>query len=154
MRSAFAPTLTICPPELRPTLRAMLDELDYMHLQVDLIPAPEPQHQGHFVRAVFGRNPSWYRDLCAAFPRHRRTRKERYVDPRFKREAVTTALQRLLSTGSRSYLAGPLLDEAHRQHTEAPVLPAYNSGPGWIMRDPAAWPYDLPADAAAMGVAI
>jgi len=137
----MTPTPTLCPLPLRATVRAMLAELNDMRLEVALVPAPDPRHCHHQVRAVFGRNPGWYRELCAAYPRFRRIRKERFVDPRFKRADVAETLSRLLSTGSRSYLAGPLLAVAARQRP-APAC------------DPAAWPYDIPDTLNDMGVAI
>lgn len=126
-------TPTLCPLTLRAALRDMLDELNCQRLEVGLIPAPEQRHMGHAVRAVFQRNPDWYRDLCAAYPRQRRIRKARYADPRFKREDVAAVLSRLLATGTRSYLAGPLLAVAAQRRLSD------------LERDPAAWPYDIPA---------
>lgn len=136
---------TLCPLELRATLRVMLGELSYQRLEVGLVPAWEQRHAGHSIRAVFCRNPGWYRDLCAAFPRRRRRiRKERFADPRFKRADVAAVLQRLLSTGSRSYLAGPLLTVAARQRLANLELSfAVGSLCPVPVRDPAAWPYDI-----------
>ena len=102
----------ISPPELRPVLREMLDEMAWKGLDVSLIPAPEQRHSTHFIRVVREHNPGWYRDLCAAYQRRRRVRAARFVDPLFKRDDVTGVIRRLLGGGSRSYLAGPLLDIA------------------------------------------
>ena len=102
----------IASPELRQALRDMLEELDWRGLDVSLIPAPEQRHSTHFIRVVRDRNPGWYRDLCAAYQRRRRVRAARFVDPLFKRDDVTGVIRRLLGGGSRSYLAGPLLDIA------------------------------------------
>lgn len=68
-----------------------LGELDNRRLEVVLIPAPEPKHSEHKVRAVQGTNPDWYRSLCACRPRSASIRKyvvkalervaEGWVDP-------------------------------------------------------------------------
>ncbi len=116
------PSRVLCPPELRPELELMLQELADFGLEVTLHPAPVQMHGMHFVRAVWCHNPDWYRDLCATYQRRRRDRAARYTDPLFKRSDVVTTLRQLLAGGSRRYLAGPLLDIA-RDRTVVPMEP-------------------------------
>ncbi len=104
----------VCPRDLRPAVQWMLQELDYFVLEVGLIPAPDPQHYTHCVRAVWSRNPDWYRELCAMFPRNRRNRKSHYTDSKVKRGDVRRALVQMLREGSRSYLAEYLLSFAQQ----------------------------------------
>ncbi len=136
------PAPVTAPPELRSAVEIMLEQLRVERLEVGLVPAPEQQHMVHCVRAVLCANPSWYRELAATYQRHRRARKDRYVDPVFKRADVERALRLLLTTGTRSWLAGPLLAAASAvQQRESVAMAAY-------------WPFDLPEDLAAMGVAV
>ena len=144
-------TPTCCPPELRQAVASMLEELECFRLQVALIPAPEQRHCGHSVRTVFQANPGWYRDLAATYQRRRRTRADRYVDPLFKREDVLRTLRRLLSVGTRSYLAGPLLAAADRIHNEQ-LARAASLQAERDMALASCWPWDLPADAAGLEV--
>lgn len=133
----MTPTPITAPHELRPALRLMLQDLECERLEVILVPAPERRvHRWQAVRAVFGRNPAWYRELAATFQRTRRVRTARKSDPRFKRADVVDVIQRLLSSGTRSYLAWPLLCAAKAQ------LQPENF--------PFDLVYDLPADAGAM----
>ena len=39
----------------------MLVDMETNWLEVILTPAPDPQHEGHMIRAVANRNPEWYR---------------------------------------------------------------------------------------------
>lgn len=136
------PSAVTAPPELRQAVETMLEQLHTQRLEVGLIPAPERQHMVHCVRAVLCTNPSWYRELAAAYQRRRRARADRYADPLFKRGDVLRTLRLLLTTGTRSWLAGPLLAAASSvQQREAVARAAY-------------WPFDLPEDLAAMGVAV
>ena len=99
-----------CPDELREILSWMGAELDMAELRVELVPAPEPRHCGHQVRAVMERNPDWYRELLALFPRRRRRgRDPKYTDSYYNRRNVRDAITRLLDGGSRSQMAEPLL---------------------------------------------
>lgn len=104
--------LALCPPELRAAVESMLHDLADCGLEVGLIPAPEQRHQGHYIRVVWSKNPSWYSDLCAMYPRRRRNRAMRYTDSTVKRGHVENVLRRLLSCGSSSFLAEPLLSFA------------------------------------------
>ena len=119
----------VCPAELNEAVKWMLHELDSTALHVGLIPAPEQRHCGHCVRVVWTRNPGWYRDLLAMFPRRRRRRRgERYTDSTVKRAHVRRALLALLQDGSRSHLAEPLLGFAKdvRENMETEVETAFD----------------------------
>ena len=52
-------------------------ELKNHHLDVVLIPAPDPHFEGHCIRAVEDCNPPWYRELFHGYPNWRRDRTER-----------------------------------------------------------------------------
>ncbi|MHC1701778.1 MAG: hypothetical protein AB9900_12555 [Humidesulfovibrio sp.] len=140
----MTPTPITAPHELRPALRLMLQDLECERLEVILVPAPERRvHRWQAVRAVFSRNPDWYRELAATFQRTRRVRTARKSDPRFKRADVVDVLQRLLSGGTRSYLAWPLLAVAKGQRS------AFDFGHPWtasVAHQAENFPYDMPAD--------
>ncbi len=107
---ADAVQLTLCPQDLREAVEVMLQELDYMGLVVGLIPAPERTFSDwQCVRAVWGHNPGWYRELCAMYPRYRRNRAARFTDSKVKRGRVGQVLRQMLGGGANSYLAEPLL---------------------------------------------
>src|SRR3989338_7794172 len=53
----------------REDAKILLHELEENRLEVVLIPAPDPQHHGHKIRAVQNSNPSWYRTLYWEKPR-------------------------------------------------------------------------------------
>ncbi|MBU1229533.1 MAG: hypothetical protein KKA55_01750 [Proteobacteria bacterium] len=145
------PAPVTAPPELRPALECMLDELAASGLDVGLVPAQEQRHPGHSVRMVLQRNPAWYRELAAANQRHRRVRAARFADPRFKRADVVDVLQRLLTTGSRSYLARPLLAVAEAGRSAFEATNPWAAAPA---HQPENFPYDLPADTAARMVSL
>lgn len=107
------PQLIICPPDLREAVEFMLQDLADSGLVVGLIPAPERTYSDwQCVRAVWGRNPGWYRELLAMFPRRRRNRASRYTDSTVKRGHVVNVLRRMLDGGTTSFLAEPLLSFA------------------------------------------
>ncbi len=43
--------------------KEMYEELKRNRLEVILVPAPDPKHTGHMIRAVDGQNPSWYQKI-------------------------------------------------------------------------------------------
>jgi len=55
------------PREIRNLFRERADSLYYdlksNHLEVILVPAPEPRYQGHMIRTVVSKNPTWYQEL-------------------------------------------------------------------------------------------
>ena len=76
----------------------MLRQLEREGLEVSLVPAPEQKHSDHQIRAVENRNPSWYRDLCAAYPSNRtrtRQRKAKFTDSLIDRRLVIRALEQI-----------------------------------------------------------
>lgn len=54
----------------------LLHDLRQNRLEVILIPAPEPKHHSHKIRAVQHTNPMWYREL---YHRHTHFRRDRSV---------------------------------------------------------------------------
>ena len=83
---------------MRDCFRHMIYELEYNRLEVFLVPAPEPAHVGHMVRAVENRNPDWYRDLCERYQSNRNSRKGRYKkhgDTKIKRQHILSVLRRM-----------------------------------------------------------
>ncbi|MBN2140863.1 MAG: hypothetical protein JW718_07635 [Desulfovibrionaceae bacterium] len=104
----------VCPQRLRPAVEQMLRDLDWSGLCVELIPAPEPMHPDHRIRAVAERNPDWYRELARTFQRGRRARAPRYADPRFKRGDIHRVLLLLLSRGTTSCYAEHLLGQVEQ----------------------------------------
>lgn len=76
----------------------MLNDLSYQTHSVVLIPAPDPKHSGHKIRAVENSNPAWYSELAARFTSIRGIGPKRYDRPRtqIKRGHVTRALNRIV----------------------------------------------------------
>ncbi len=54
--------------------RILYHELESNRLEVTLIPAPDPQFQGHKIRYVENTNPGWYRNLYHSINHFRRDR--------------------------------------------------------------------------------
>ena len=52
-------------------------ELKNNRLKVILIPAPDPKHYGHKIRAVENTNPEWYREL---YQHHKHFRRDRSLN--------------------------------------------------------------------------
>ena len=72
-------------------------------------------------RVVVSRNPAWYRNLCAAFPKHRkRPRAKKHPDTRIVRRDVLRLLERV-SAGLpvRSYIIEHLDRHNHDDATFA-----------------------------------
>lgn len=107
-----------CPDHLRETLAWMAEDLDQSRLEVTLVPAPDQRHCGHMVRVVAGHNPGWYRDLLSLFPRSRRDRAHRFTDSTLNRRDVLAVIHRLLTSHTRSIVAGHLLAFAQDIHTQ------------------------------------
>lgn len=142
------------PFKPRPALESMLEDLACARLEVGIVPAPERRtHRWQGVRMVFQHNPGWYRELAATYQRSRRVRAASKSDPRFKRADVTRVIHCLLSGGTCSYLAGPLLSAAARIHREQ-LADIARLQAELALELAACFPWDIPADAAAMGVAI
>lgn len=76
----------------------MLNDLDNSSFEVVLIPAPEPRHVGHKVRAVQSQNPPWYSALCRQYQSIRGRGRKRYQKPRtfIKRCKVRAGLVRII----------------------------------------------------------
>lgn len=99
--------------ELFATLSAMHDELQSSRLDVQLAPAPDPRHQGHFIRVVCERNCDWYREFCARFPSSRRGVRVRTA---IRRHTTLAALDAMLADQSAGEVYGPRLLDAARTY--------------------------------------
>ena len=96
-------------------LAEMLAELASHQLCVVLVPAPDPRHEGHCVRARADQNPRWYRAFCAAHLASRLRRNPR-PDTLIKRANTLAVLERLAAgRESRSKYAAELLAIAERR---------------------------------------
>ena len=76
------------PDEIELARRALVD-LEQNRNRIILVPAPEPQFEGHKIRVVESRNPDWYIEYGKAF----------WPEPRqfaLKRRRVVKALQRVV----------------------------------------------------------
>ena len=76
--------------------RQYLLELESSHLEVVLIPAPDPRHPTHMVRAVQEQNCRWYRELCEEHPSNGHSKKLKF-QTKIKRNLVVKALKSLAS---------------------------------------------------------
>jgi hypothetical protein len=72
----------------------LLYELEQNSLDVVLAPSPEQRHAGHSIRAVQGRNPEWYRELCSRF-QSSRNRLKKHGDTKVKRRDIIRLLEQL-----------------------------------------------------------
>lgn len=60
----------------------MFNDLENSFFEVVLIPAPDPQHSEHKVRAVQYANPLWYSKLCGLYTSTRGKGRKRMKRPR------------------------------------------------------------------------
>ena len=80
----------------------MLRELDMNWLEVCLLPAPDPQHEGHRVRGVANRNPIRFRHYFGDYStRKGRSTKEWYGMRGDIRKRVVKALERISVANDR-----------------------------------------------------
>lgn len=87
------------------------DELESSQLCVILVPAPDPRHYCHYIRAKLDQNPRWYSRICERFPSSRKGK----MRTRIKRREVLRVLERLATCQkSESYLVDYLEAEAER----------------------------------------
>lgn len=63
-------------------------------LRVCLIPAPDPKHSGHCVRAVESENPRWYQNFCSLYGSNRKATYKKWRT-RIKRQATINALEKI-----------------------------------------------------------
>ena len=86
------------PDELIPFLKEMLGELKANKLEVILIPSQTDRRKsGCRTRAVNSRNPKWYRELCAKYPRHNADPQKIKVQTQVRRKTILSVLKRLIS---------------------------------------------------------
>jgi len=70
----------------------LYQDLSANKLRIILIPAPDPRHVGHKVRAVEVPNPEWYSKLYHAYP------------PHFRRDRSLRALERLILKNDQFFM--------------------------------------------------
>jgi hypothetical protein len=82
-------------------IETMLSELQTQTLEVALVPAPEPKHEGHMIRAAISKNPQWYGRL--------------YAQTRCKRKDTVKLFERMASgerpSGKLADLINDLINE-------------------------------------------
>lgn len=83
-----------------PNPEIMIAELLERRLEVCLIPAPEPRHHGHFIRACSEANADWYRRFCKKYLSSRKdqNRKGRTL---IKRQCTIEALEVIIKETRR-----------------------------------------------------
>lgn len=115
-------------PELSSALDEMAFEFSESYHEVILLPSriESTAKDGGCIRVATNRNPKWYRDMCARFPKKRgRARKK----PRthIKKGEVLVTIQRLAQRGvSTSKYCPYILDEAKRRFENNNIVPFYN----------------------------
>lgn len=87
--------------------KMMLDELLSSELSVILIPAPEPKHSGHQIRAVESQNCQWYREFCSLYASQLK-RKTRF-NTKIKRELTINALTKIIGGNKQGIYVERLL---------------------------------------------
>ena len=120
----------------RMTARAMRYELQSRRLSVELAPSriAEVAAAGGKIRVVTERNPRWYRDFCAVYPKARtRPRRRKKPDTMIRRGLTLQALADLESGRCETAYARRLLpfvrDEAKRWRQAA------EQAERWLARD-------------------
>ncbi len=79
----------------------MIDELKTNWLEVVLIPAPEPMHEGHMIRAVANKNPEWYRKYFGGFHQSKNDCMDWYGSRSNIRKRVVSALEYIIDSDDR-----------------------------------------------------
>ncbi len=90
----------------------MLIELEASYFEVVLIPAPDPRHSGHMIRACQYANPKWYQEFCAMYVSCRGTGRKKMRRPRtiIKRADTIAALKRIQQGQTKGIMVERLLD--------------------------------------------
>jgi hypothetical protein len=96
------------------TPESMLNELNGSRLEVVLIPAPDPRHSGHMIRAAESVNPFWYRKFCQKFMSGRKWQNKK-GRTRIKRRETIVALETIIRGQDAQRRAG------------LPILPRWKS---------------------------
>lgn len=98
---------------LTEALELMRYELESQCLSVELVPSSVGNPDFDKIRVVTSKNPNWYRELLAMYPRSRRKRDERYTDSLVSRKEVFRVLDLLIqSKETKSYLREHLVEFA------------------------------------------
>ena len=85
-------------PEIKERAGMMLNELTGSRFEVVLIPAPEPKHSGHKIRAKQEGNPAWYSCFVAQYTNCRGIGRKKMKRPRtyIKKEWIVGALKNII----------------------------------------------------------
>jgi hypothetical protein len=87
---------TVAEPMISETAFYLARELEHVHREVVLAPAPDPRFPGHCIRVVQQANPEWYQTLAANWPaKKRRCQRQRHHDTDIRRPLVLAALRRI-----------------------------------------------------------
>lgn len=116
----MAAEITELPNRLREVVQIMLDDLLHQYPEVIVVPAPQPRHCGHGVRVVTERNPEWWSDFTACYPKNRKVpRKNGKPDTRIVRKRIVQVLSLWLERGwTSSIYAEHLLEVAEQLQEE------------------------------------
>lgn len=100
-----------CSKKIIEKAAEMLQDLEWQHHSVVLIPAPDPQHSGHQIRMLESGNPQWYSRFAEEYTNCRGIGSKRMIRPRtyIKRARVVTALLRIVATGYATRVYGERL---------------------------------------------
>ncbi|MEK6907112.1 MAG: hypothetical protein AABW45_01150 [Nanoarchaeota archaeon] len=71
---------------------SFLEELKHRKLEVILVPAPDPHHEGHKIRQKVNDNPEWYRELYWKY------------HPNFRRDRTLKSLNRLVNLEDGNFI--------------------------------------------------
>jgi len=95
----------------------MLFELENSHFEVVLVPAPEPRHSMHQVRALQSANPAWYSRFTAQYVNCRGIGKKRMTRPRtyIVKRLTIAALKRMLDGDMNGIYAERLIGFIRRE---------------------------------------
>lgn len=98
--------------ECQQKLESMLIELETSYFEVVLIPARDPTHSGHCIRALQYANPAWYSEFCGSYVNCRGIGRKRMRRARtfIKKETTIKALQRM-KAGDYSGIYAERLDK-------------------------------------------
>lgn len=106
----------VFPSELIPFVEEMLLDFAQEFHEVCLVPGNDDNKttEGRMIRVASNRNPKWYRDMCAAYPKGRPRKKPQTS---VEKGEVLASLRRVVERGyTRSKYAGFFLGEAKRRY--------------------------------------
>ena len=72
----------------------LYQEMQSQKLEVCLIPAPNPHHEGHKIRIATNHNPEWYKEIYWSMSN-------------FRRDLSMRALERIINTKDKAFVVKP-----------------------------------------------